>query len=79
MLRSMSPDVIITDELGADEEGKILGRIASSGVALISSIHSRNRAELEAFSKVFRSFFSCFVTLSRRNGAGTVEEIYCDN
>lgn len=79
MLRSMSPDVIITDELGADDEGKVLSRIANSGVHLISTIHAKNRAELEKRSEIAAMcpFFSCFVTLSRRNGVGTVEEIYC--
>lgn len=79
MLRSMSPDVIITDELGADEEGRVLSRIANSGVHLISTIHAKNRADLEKRSEVAAMcpFFSCFVTLSRRKGAGTVEEIYC--
>lgn len=79
MLRSMSPDVIITDELGADEEGKILSRIANSGVHLISTIHAKNRSELLKREEIAAMcpFFSCFVTLSRRNGAGTVEEIYC--
>lgn len=79
MLRSMSPDVIVTDELGADEEGQVLSRIANSGVHLISTIHAKNRSDLEKrneISAIF-PFFSCFVTLSRRNGAGTVEEIYC--
>lgn len=79
MLRSMSPDVIITDELGADDEGRVLSRIANSGVHLISTIHAKNRSDLENRSEVAAMcpFFSCFVTLSRRNGAGTVEEIYC--
>ncbi len=79
MLRSMSPDVIITDELGADEEGKVLSRIANSGVHLVSTIHAKNRFELLKRDEIaaMSPFFSCFVTLSRRNGAGTVEEIYC--
>lgn len=79
MLRSMSPDVIVTDELGADDEGRVLSKIANSGVHLISTIHAKNRDELKKRSEIERMcpFFSCFVTLSRRNGAGTVEEIYC--
>lgn len=79
MLRSMSPDVIVTDELGADEEGRVLSRIASSGVHLISTIHASNRSDLEKRSEIagMCPFFSCFITLSRRKGVGTVEEIYC--
>ena len=79
MLRSMSPDVIITDELGADEEGRVLSKIASSGVNIISTIHAANRLDLSKRKEIAAicPFFSCFVTLSRRNGAGTIEEIYC--
>lgn len=79
MLRSMSPDVIITDELGADEEGRVLSKIANSGVNLISTIHAKNRSELEKRAEIANifPFFSCFVTLSRRNGVGTIEEVYC--
>lgn len=79
MLRSMSPDVIITDELGADEEGRVLSKIAASGVNIISSIHASSRSDLQKRAEIAAicPFFSCFVTLSRRNGVGTVEEIYC--
>lgn len=79
MLRSMSPDVIVTDELGADEEGRVLSKIAGSGVNIISTIHAANRLDLEKRKEIAAMcpFFSCFVTLSRRNGVGTIEEIYC--
>lgn len=79
MLRSMSPDVIITDELGADEEGKVLSKIASSGVNIISTVHACDRYDLGKRKEIaaIQPFFSCFVTLSRRNGVGTIEEIYC--
>lgn len=79
MLRSMSPDVIVTDELGADEEGRVLSKIAASGVNIISTIHAADRSDLQKRAEIAAicPFFSCFVTLSRRNGAGTVEEIYC--
>ncbi len=79
MLRSMSPDVIVTDELGEEEEGRVLSKLASSGVNLISTIHAKNREDLKKRKEIasMTEFFSCFVTLSRRNGVGTVEEIYC--
>lgn len=81
MLRSMSPDVIITDELGADEEGRVISKIAASGVNIISTVHAFNRFDLKKRKEIAAMcpFFSCFVTLSRRNGVGTVEEIYCDD
>lgn len=79
MLRSMSPDVIVTDELGVDEEGRVLSKIASSGVNIISTVHAFDRTDLEKRKEIAAicPFFSCFVTLSRRKGVGTIEEIYC--
>ena len=79
MLRSMSPDVIVTDELGEETEGRMLSRIIHSGVRLISTIHAGNRSELlkrEEISAIY-PYFQCFITLSRREGVGTVEEVYC--
>ncbi|MBE7044981.1 MAG: stage III sporulation protein AA [Ruminococcaceae bacterium] len=79
MLRSMSPDVIITDELGAREESEIFSRIINSGVNLISTIHAKNRADLYNRAEIagLCPYFQCFITLSRRQGVGTVEEIHC--
>jgi stage III sporulation protein AA len=78
MLRSMSPQLIITDEIGAQNDIEALEKIINSGVRVITSVHSSNRGELlrrEEMSKI-AGFFDCFITLSRRDGAGTVEEVY---
>lgn len=76
VLRSMSPDVIVTDEIGTAADAAAIQRLTSSGAAVIASIHGRN-AEMIKRRHDIKDMLGCFelmVTLSRRKGAGTVEE-----
>lgn len=41
MLRSMSPDVIITDEIGANDDFSAISEAKKRGVSVITSIHGR--------------------------------------
>lgn len=79
MLRSMSPEVVVTDELGDVRDIAAVAKIIHSGVSVISTVHCRNREELlkRPDMQKLASYFDCFITLSRRNGVGTVEEVYC--
>ena len=76
MLRSMSPDVIITDEIGKHEDIQAIEKITNSGAAVIARIHGRNidmvtrRPDL----KQMLNFFDLVVTLGKSKGAGTIEE-----
>lgn len=77
-LRSMAPELIITDELGCEEDISAVERGLASGVGIIASVHGESRRELERSARhrgLFRLFELC-ITLSRRNGAGTVEEVF---
>ena len=42
MLRSMSPDVIITDEIGDSDDFSAISEIKRRGVSIITSIHGKN-------------------------------------
>lgn len=78
LLRTMSPQVIATDEIGLKEDIYAVERAIFSGVSVIATVHSQN---LEALKKANISWidkFECFVTLSHREGPGTVEEVFCD-
>ena len=77
MLRSMSPDVIATDELGTDHDADAVSKIINSGVSVIATAHGRGREQLlnrKAFRKML-PMFDVVITLSKRNGAGTVEKV----
>ncbi len=77
LIRSMSPDVIITDELGGDEDYQSVKKAIHSGVSVIASVHSDSREEFFRTNYEFKDLFSCFITLNRKNGPGTIGEIYC--
>lgn len=76
VLRSMSPDVIITDEIGDRKDIDAIEKITNSGAAVIASIHGRNIEMIKRRDDLRRmlDFFETAVTLSKRDGIGTVEE-----
>lgn len=77
LLRSMSPDVIATDELGTDKDADTVSKIINSGVSVIATAHGRSKEQLlnrKAFRKML-PMFDVIITLSKRNGAGTVERV----
>ncbi len=76
VLRSMSPDVIVTDEIGTLSDINAIEQITNSGAAVIATIHGKDiemikrRSDLAGMLK----FFDLVITLSKRKGIGTVEE-----
>lgn len=77
LLRSMSPDVIITDEIGTDEDREAVLRIINSGVSVIASIHGRDAEQVMRRKDMAQlvDMFDVLIVLSKRNGVGTIEEI----
>ncbi|MDD6484341.1 MAG: ATPase, T2SS/T4P/T4SS family [Clostridiales bacterium] len=76
-IRAMAPDVIITDELGAQEDISALEKLINSGVKIITSIHGYNLAQVKKRGDIKRGlkFFELAAELSKRNGAGTIENV----
>ncbi len=79
MLRSMSPNVIATDELGSDGDIEAVEKIINSGVSVVATIHGSSPEQLRNRKNLKRllGYFECFIVLSRRFGVGTIEEAYC--
>lgn len=82
-IRSLAPDVVVTDEIGQEEDIDAIRYACSCGVKVLASVHADN---METFCKkpLFQSLlkekvFKRFVVLSKRNGAGTFEGIYDEN
>ena len=78
LIRSMSPDVIITDEIGKKEDLEAARQCLRSGVALITSIHGSRQEDLnksEIAPLITSSFFENIIFLSNRQGPGFVEEV----
>jgi len=78
LIRSMSPQVIITDELGGDEDYFAIKKAIYSGVSVIATVHADSRETFLKSHLDFKNLFNCYITLNRSNGPGTIGEIYCD-
>ena len=78
-LRSMSPDVIICDEIGSEQDVHAVHQCVNSGVRLIATAHARSKAELYSRPKLKRILstgaFSTFIFLRDREHAGEVLEV----
>lgn len=79
-IRSMRPDIIITDELMGAEDFSAVTTAAAGGVAVIASVHASCPEELfsrAGFNELYNSkVFSRYIFLSERCGPGTYENIY---
>lgn len=79
LLRSMGPEVLVTDELGREEDGAAVAEAAKCGVSVLATAHARDGAEARQRPLLRRllneGYFRCLVVLSRRQGPGTVEEV----
>ncbi len=80
MIRSMSPAVIATDEIGKKEDVEALHQALQAGVSVLSTVHGGSLAEVKERPVIGEllsfKFFERLVLLSRGKGPGTVEAIY---
>lgn len=79
MVRSLSPHLIVTDEIGRAADRDAVLEAAHAGVAVLASAHARNLSEWQNRPYMRELFqarsFQRYVTLSRRNGPGTVDAV----
>lgn len=80
MIRSMSPDVIIVDEIGRMEDSQALLEALHAGVSVIVSAHGWNMKDLVKRPSLKmlweENVFDRYVELSRRRGPGTISRMY---
>ncbi len=79
LLRSMNPEVIVTDELGGEEDAKAVAMALSGGVRVLASCHGKDLSDVrnKPYSAwlVSKGYFEKVVVLSKRRGPGTVEHV----
>ena len=79
-IRSMSPDVIVCDEIGTKKDMESLLMALNCGVSIVTTIHGNNVDDLykrAVFKEIIENrVFGIAIVLSGVNGVGTVEEIY---
>jgi len=79
MIRSMSPEVLIVDEIGREEDAEAVREAMHAGIRVIASAHGRSpedilkRPALRGLAE--EEFFGRFVVLSRRLGRIGVEAV----
>lgn len=82
-IRSLAPNIIVTDELSEWEDIEAIRYASNSGVKIIASTHSDSIdsfAMKESFKQLSEEkLFKRFVVLSMRDGPGTLEGIYDEN
>ncbi|PTM58517.1 stage III sporulation protein AA [Desmospora activa] len=80
MIRSMSPELLVVDEIGRQEDGDAVFEAMHAGVALFTTAHGRSLEEVSrrpTLSRLLREgAFDRVVLLSRKNGPGTLEGIF---
>ena len=79
MIRSLSPDIVVTDEIGRKEDRDAILEAAHAGVAVLTTAHAANLEEWKRrpyMSELFEAgAFDRYVLLSRRRGPGTIEQV----
>ena len=78
LLRSMGPDVIVTDEIGKVEDIEAIESVLLAGVSIIATIHGAGRrdiAESRVAELVEKGIFRNIVFLSNRPRIGSIKQI----
>ena len=82
-IRSMSPNVVVIDEIGGIDDVRALEYAVNCGVNIFATVHSKNIAELskknELQNLIKQKSFSRFVEISNNSGKGTIENVYDEN
>ncbi|KYG36033.1 stage III sporulation protein AA [Priestia endophytica] len=80
LIRSMSPNVLIVDEVGRVEDTEAILEAVHAGVSLILTAHGSSVKDMATRPSLKALIDACiidrFVLLSNRNGPGTVEGIF---
>lgn len=76
IIRSMSPDVIVCDELFSDADLDAVRKINRSGVKCLASFHSN---EIRKVPEELKKEFECFVTLTSKPHSGRITSIVRKN
>ena len=79
-IRSMSPDVIVCDEIGTQKDMESVLMALNSGISLITTIHGFGIEDLykrAVFKEIVDNYvFTRGIVLSNKKGIGTIERIY---
>lgn len=79
-IRSLSPEIIICDEIGSEEDIRALFFAYNSGITIITTVHGYDINDVisrNSFSKLIENkIIKKIIVLSKRCGIGTIERVY---
>lgn len=79
MIRSMSPEVIIVDEIGKSEDGEAIMEAVHAGVTIFASVHGENLEDVKKRPTIShliqQQFFQRVIELNAKTKKGTVRKI----
>lgn len=78
MIRSMSPEIIATDEIGRREDADAIIDAVNAGVKVVTTIHGSNIEDFlnkQDLNRIRNGVFERYIVLSRKNGVGTLEAV----
>ena len=82
-IRSMKPDVIITDEINIEKDLDAIENAMTSGVKVIASIHASNiddlRNKKQFKDMLAKKLFTRYIFLSKDDGIGTLSGVFNEN
>ena len=82
-IRSMSPNIIATDDLGAKEDFEALEYAINCGIKVIATMHAGSIEELKQKPEfkpfIENKYFKRYIVLSSERGVGTIEGVYREN
>ncbi len=82
-IRSMSPDIVVTDELGTNDDVSAIEYAITCGIKVIATMHANDIEDLKnkkCMSNLLESkAFKRIIVLSKENGVGTICGVYKDN
>ncbi|MDW7651446.1 MAG: stage III sporulation protein AA [Bacillota bacterium] len=80
LVRSMSPEVVVTDEIGRPEDARAVEEAVNTGAVVLATAHGQNAVELlkrPSLAYLLENrLFERIVVLSRKRGPGTVEGVF---
>jgi len=75
VVRSMSPDIIFTDEVSGLDDFEAIKYAKASGCKIIASVHGSDEKNNELSSQNFASVFDRIVILNLTSGPGTIAKV----
>jgi stage III sporulation protein AA len=79
LLRAMNPHLIATDEIGTEDDVRVIGDVINAGVSFLVTAHARNITEAilrPGLKRILETgSVERLITLSSRMGTGTIESV----